>query len=173
MMEQQRNKNFQLSNVTMKNNNKESMKHKMILAVVLGIVVGIASVSLLPQDLSAYNQFGFESEEQCVNVTNLEYQGGYLDESTYTKLIGMCKHTPSTDVKPKLPAGDTGLEDIPQAQLSPGEEEDTQPIVPPATTGEIAPEADQPEAEEQGEEPQDEGQEEPSNEGQETSGPLT
>jgi hypothetical protein len=162
----------------MKNNNKERMKHKMILAVVLGIMVGIASVSLLPQELSAYNQFGFESEEQCVNVTNLEYQGGFLDESTYTKLIGMCKHTPSTDVKPKLPAGDTGLEDIPQAQISPEEEEefpgDTQPIVPPATTtplGEIAPGAEQPEAEE---ESQDDGQEEPSNEGQDTTtSPLT
>jgi hypothetical protein len=83
----------------------------------------------------------------------------------------MCKHTPSTDVKPKLPAGDTGLEDIPQAQISPEEEEtpgDTQPIVPPATTpplGEIAPEAEQPEVEEQEEEPQDEGQD--------TTGPLT
>lgn len=72
------------------------MNTKLFLAVVLGITIGMMSSMLLPlQQSFAYNKFGFDNQTQCVNITNLEFQGGFFDNSTYTKLIGMCEHTPA------------------------------------------------------------------------------
>jgi hypothetical protein len=61
------------------------------------IVVYFASTMVLTtplriQTAHAYNKFGFDSEAQCIKITNLEHQGGFFDNSTYTKLINMCKH---------------------------------------------------------------------------------
>ena len=73
------------------------MNTKLFLAVVLGITIGMMSSMLLPlQQSFAYNKFGFDNQTQCVNITNLEFQGGFFDNSTYTKLIGMCEHTPAS-----------------------------------------------------------------------------
>jgi len=47
------------------------------------------------QQSFGYNKFGFDNQTQCVNITNLEFQGGFFDNSTYTKLIGMCEHRPA------------------------------------------------------------------------------
>lgn len=69
------------------------MNTKIILAVVLGIIIGaISLVLVVPQQLFAYNKYGFDNQEQCVNITNLEYQGAFFDNATFTKLIGMCEH---------------------------------------------------------------------------------
>ena len=64
--------------------------------VVLGITVGMISlvVLLTPQQSLAYNKFGFDNQTQCVNVTNLEFQGGFFDHATHMKLLGMCEHRP-------------------------------------------------------------------------------
>lgn len=72
------------------------MNTKLVFAVVLGITVGMMSVSQ-PQQSLAYNKFGFDNQTQCVNITNLEFQGGFFDNSTYTKLIGMCEHRPAAN----------------------------------------------------------------------------
>ena len=73
------------------------MNTKLVFAVILGITVGMMSTMLLsqPQQSLAYNKFGFDNQTQCVNITNLEFQGGFFDNSTYTKLIGMCEHRPA------------------------------------------------------------------------------
>jgi hypothetical protein len=72
------------------------MNDKLILAVTLGITIGMMSSILLPlQQSFAYNKFGFENQTQCVNVTNLEFQGGFFDHDTHMKLLGMCEHTPA------------------------------------------------------------------------------
>jgi hypothetical protein len=53
-------------------------------------------VLLIPQQQSlAYNKFGFDNQTQCVNVTNLEFQGGFFDHDTHMKLLGMCEHRPA------------------------------------------------------------------------------
>ena len=64
------------------------MNNKIILAVILGIMIGMMSLMPLPspQQSFAYNKYGFDNNMQCVNVTNLEYQGGFFDNATYTKL---------------------------------------------------------------------------------------
>lgn len=72
------------------------MKSKLVLAVIFGMTMGMMSSMLLPMQQSfGYNKFGFDNQTQCVNITNLEFQGGFLDNSTYTKLIGMCEHRPA------------------------------------------------------------------------------
>lgn len=74
------------------------MKTKLVLPVVLGITVGLMSIIVLltPQQQSlAYNKFGFDNQTQCVNVTNLEFQGGLFDHATHVKLLGMCEHRPA------------------------------------------------------------------------------
>jgi hypothetical protein len=69
------------------------MNTKIILPVVLVIVIGtISLVFVVPQQLYAYNKYGFANQEQCVNITKLEYQGGFFDNATFAKLIGMCEH---------------------------------------------------------------------------------
>ena len=57
------------------------------------------AVMLLSQQQQslAYNKFGFDNQTQCVNITNLEFQGGFFDYATYTKLIGMCEHRPAAN----------------------------------------------------------------------------
>ena len=73
------------------------MNTKLGLPVVLGITVGMMSIVVLltPQQSLAYNKFGFENQTQCVNVTNLEFQGGFFDHATHMKLLGMCEHRPA------------------------------------------------------------------------------
>ncbi len=74
------------------------MNTKLVLTVVLGITVGMMSIMVLltPQQQSlAYNKFGFDNQTQCVNVTNLEFQGGLFDNTTHMKLLGMCEHRPA------------------------------------------------------------------------------
>jgi hypothetical protein len=72
------------------------MKSKLVLAVIFGITMGMMSSMLFPMQQSfGYNKFGFDNQTQCVNITNLEFQGGFFDNSTYTKLIGMCEHRPA------------------------------------------------------------------------------
>jgi len=56
------------------------------------IMVTITVNLLRDSSVFAYNKFGFESEEQCVKITNLEHQSGVLDNTTYTKLINICNH---------------------------------------------------------------------------------
>jgi hypothetical protein len=68
------------------------------ISVAAAIVVYFASATVLTsqsgvQTALAYNKFGFDSEAQCIKITNLEHQGGFFDNSTYTNLINMCKHT--------------------------------------------------------------------------------
>ena len=72
------------------------MNTKLVFPVVL-ITVGMMSVMLplQPQQSLAYNKFGFDNQTQCVNITNLEFQGGFFDNSTYTRLLGMCEHRPA------------------------------------------------------------------------------
>ena len=73
-----------------------TMNIKLVLAVVFGITMGMMSSMLLPMPQSfAYNKYGFDNQTQCVDITNLEFQGGFLDNSTYTKLLGMCEHRPA------------------------------------------------------------------------------
>ena len=51
---------------------------------------------LIPQEQSlAYNKFGFDNQTQCINVTNLEFEGGFFDQDTHMKLLGMCEHRPT------------------------------------------------------------------------------
>jgi hypothetical protein len=74
------------------------MNTKQTLVVVLGITVGIMSLSMLLSPLQqslAYNKFGFDNQTQCVNVTNLEFEGGFFDHATHLKLLGMCEHAPA------------------------------------------------------------------------------
>jgi hypothetical protein len=74
------------------------MNTKLVLPVVLGITIGIMSIMVLltPQQQSlAYNKFGFDNQTQCVNVTNLEFQGGLFDHATHMKLLDMCEHRPA------------------------------------------------------------------------------
>ncbi len=74
------------------------MNIKLVLTVVLGIIVGMMSIMVLltPQQQSlAYNKFGFDNQTQCVNATNLEFQGGFFDHATHMKLLGMCEHRPA------------------------------------------------------------------------------
>jgi len=74
------------------------MNTKLVLTFVLGIIVGMMSIMVLltPQQQSlAYNKFGFDNQTQCVNVTNLEFQGGFFDHATHMKLLGMCEHRPA------------------------------------------------------------------------------
>ena len=74
------------------------MKTKIVLTVVLGIMVGMMPILVLltPQQQSlAYNKFGFDNQTQCVNVTNLEFQAGFFDHVTHTKLLDMCEHKPA------------------------------------------------------------------------------
>ena len=72
------------------------MNTKLVL-VILGVMVGMMSVMLLsqPQQSLAYNKFGFDNQTQCVNVTNLEFEGGFFDHPTHLKLLGMCEHAPA------------------------------------------------------------------------------
>src|ERR671914_2407293 len=75
-----------------------AMNTKIVLAAVLGITTGMMFLMMLPlQQSFAYNKFGFDNQTQCVNITNLEFQGGFFDNSTYTKLIGMCEHRPAAN----------------------------------------------------------------------------
>jgi hypothetical protein len=73
------------------------MSTKIVLPVVLGITVAMMSSMLLspPQQSLAYNKFGFDNQTQCVNVTNLEFEGGFFDHATHLKLLGMCEHAPA------------------------------------------------------------------------------
>jgi uncharacterized membrane protein len=73
------------------------MNTKPILAVLLGITIGMMSIMalLIPQQSLAYNKFGFDNQTQCINVTNLEFQGGFFDHATHMKLLGMCEHRPA------------------------------------------------------------------------------
>jgi hypothetical protein len=75
------------------------MNTKLVLTVVLGITVGMMSIMMLltpqQQQSLAYNKFGFDNQTQCVNVTNLEFQGGFFDHPTHMKLLGMCEHSPA------------------------------------------------------------------------------
>jgi hypothetical protein len=72
------------------------MDTKIVWAVVLGITIGMMSSMMLPLHQSfAYNKFGFDNQTQCVNITNLEFQGGFFDHDTHMKLLGMCQHTPA------------------------------------------------------------------------------
>ncbi|MDQ4013008.1 MAG: hypothetical protein M3146_04700 [Thermoproteota archaeon] len=75
------------------------MNTKAILAVVLGITVGMMSIMLVltPQQSLAYNKFGFDNQTQCINVTNLEFQGGFFDHATQMELLGMCEHKPAAN----------------------------------------------------------------------------
>jgi hypothetical protein len=68
--------------------------HKVVLVAIL-----LAAVTIVPfgGNASAYNKYGFENQTQCVNITNLEFQGGFFDNSTYSKLIGMCEHRPTAN----------------------------------------------------------------------------
>jgi hypothetical protein len=65
--------------------------HEIILVAVL-----LTAVSVVPfaSNGFAYNKYGFDNQTQCINITNLEFQGGFFDNTTYTKLIGMCEHRP-------------------------------------------------------------------------------
>jgi hypothetical protein len=74
------------------------MNTKQTLVVVLGTTVGMMSLSMLLSPLQqslAYNKFGFDNQTQCVNVTNLEFEGGFFDHATHLKLLGMCEHAPA------------------------------------------------------------------------------
>jgi hypothetical protein len=75
------------------------MNTKAILAVAVGITVGMMSTMLVltPQQSLAYNKFGFDNQTQCINVTNLEFQGGFFDHATHMKLLGMCEHKPAAN----------------------------------------------------------------------------
>ena len=73
-----------------------AMNTKIVLAAVLGITTGMMFSMMLPlQQSFAYNKFGFDNQTQCVNITNLEFQGGLFDHDTHMKLLGMCEHTPA------------------------------------------------------------------------------
>jgi hypothetical protein len=103
-------------------------------------------------------------------------EGGEQAQSRTVSPTGYCVSSIKTNCipcDPGLPVADCtpASEWPPVLSTDEGVAQGTQPhlkTIPPI--GEIAPEAKQPEAEE---EPQDEGQEELSNEGQETAGPLT
>ena len=68
--------------------------HRLVL-----IGVFLATVTIVPfaSNAFAYNKYGVDNQTQCVNITNLEFQGGFFDNSTYTKLLGMCEHKPTID----------------------------------------------------------------------------
>jgi hypothetical protein len=63
------------------------------------VVALLAVVTIVPfaSNTFAYNKYGFDNQTQCVNITNLEFRGGFFDNSTYTKLIGMCEHRPTAN----------------------------------------------------------------------------
>jgi hypothetical protein len=75
------------------------MNTKLALVVVLGTTVGMMSSMLLslPQQSLAYNKFGFDNQTQCINITNLEFEGGFFDHATHLKLLGMCEHSPAAN----------------------------------------------------------------------------
>jgi hypothetical protein len=106
-------------------------------------------------------------------------EGGEQAQSSAVSPTGYCASSIRTSCipcDPGLPVADCtpASEWPPVLSADEGLAQGTQPplkTIPPL--GEIAPEAEQPEAQEQEEQPQDDGQEEPSNEGQETAGPLT
>lgn len=69
----------------------------MTVAIIIAVIAA-GTIVLFVNSAFAYNKYGFDSQEQCINITNLEFQGGFFDNSTYTKLIGMCEHkTASTN----------------------------------------------------------------------------
>lgn len=68
--------------------------HKVVLVAIL-----LAALTIVPfaGNTLAYNKYGFDNQTQCVNITNLEFKGGFFDNSTYTKLIDMCEHRPTAN----------------------------------------------------------------------------
>ena len=77
------------------------MNTKLVLPVVLGITIGIMSIMVLltPQQQSlAYNKFGFDNQTQCVNVTNLEFQGGLFDHKQEKDILeAFCSYVQDND----------------------------------------------------------------------------
>jgi hypothetical protein len=58
----------------------------------IATVIEAAATVTFVNSAFAYNKYGFDSQKQCINITNLEFQGGFFDNSTYTKLIDTCEH---------------------------------------------------------------------------------
>jgi hypothetical protein len=69
--------------------------HEIVMVVMLLTVA--ATTVPFASNAFAYNKYGFDNQTQCINITNLEFQGGFFDNSTYTKLIGMCEHRPAAN----------------------------------------------------------------------------
>jgi hypothetical protein len=69
--------------------------------VLIGVLFTAVTIVPFASNAFAYNKYGFDNQTQCVNITDLEFQGGFFDNSTYTKLLGMCEHRPT--VNPTTP----------------------------------------------------------------------
>jgi hypothetical protein len=69
--------------------------------VLIGVLFAAVTIVPFASNALAYNKYGFDNQTQCVNITDLEFQGGFFDNSTYTKLLGMCEHRPT--VNPTTP----------------------------------------------------------------------
>jgi hypothetical protein len=74
---------------------KNTLNGKIAYLSVISLAVAIVAPTTVlvgAQTALAYNNFGFDSEAQCMKITNLEQRGGFFDNSTYTKLVNMCQH---------------------------------------------------------------------------------